>query len=78
MKRVYCIYDKVAGVYNPPFVAENDATAQRSFNSALEKSPFRNDMSLYLIGTYNDDTDGSIDSCKPSFVCNYEEVVNNA
>ena len=78
MKRLYCIYDKVANIYNPPFLAENDSTAKRSFNNALANSPFRADMSLYMLGTYNDDTDGSIDSCKPAFVCNYEEAVNNA
>lgn len=78
MKKVYSIYDKVANVYNPPFLAENDSTAQRSFNNALLNSPFRQDMSLYFLGTFNDDTDGSLDSCKPVFVCNFEEAVNNA
>ena len=73
MKKVFCIYDRVAGVYNPPFVAENEATAKRSFDSALSKSPFANDMSLYYLGTYNDDTDGTIEACKPVFVCNFEE-----
>lgn len=73
MKKLYCIYDKVAQVYNAPFVAENEEVAKRSFLTALENSPFANDMALYHLGDFNDDTDGKIVSnlqC-PVFIMNY-------
>lgn len=75
MKKLYCVYDKVASVYNPPFVAENDSAAKRAFDNAMSKNPFANDMSLYALGEFNDDTDGSIAAIKPEFVCNFVEKV---
>lgn len=71
MKNLYVVYDKVSSVYNPPFIAENDETAIRSFNNAMEKHPFAEDMALYKVGTFNDDTDGAIEAIKPDFVCSY-------
>lgn len=72
MKRLYCVYDKVAGIYNPPYPAENEGTAVRAFNNAMEKSPFAADMALYHVGDFMDDTTGEICSVKPEFVCNAE------
>ena len=70
MKQVYCVYDRVAGVFYPPVTAENKEVAIRSFNNAMETNPFSKDMALYYLGTYNDDTDGVINSVKPEFVVN--------
>lgn len=70
MKNLYSVYDKVAGIYNPPFVAENDETAIRAFNNAMTKNPFSNDMALYKLGSFNDDMDGVITAIKPDFICN--------
>lgn len=76
MKNLYCVYDKVAGVYNAPFVAENDETAIRAFNHAMSNSPFSQDMSLYRLGVFHDDSDGSISALdKPDFICNYSAKV---
>ena len=75
MKNLYSVYDKVAGIYNPPFVAENVETAKRAFNNAMEKSPFSSDMALYVLGSFADDTDGVITPCKPEFICNYAAKV---
>lgn len=75
MKKLYCVYDNVAGVYNPPFVAENEASAKRAFDNAMTKNPFAKDMALYALGNFNDDTDGSISAIKPEFVCNFAEKV---
>ena len=72
MKKIYCVYDKVSGLYNPPFIAENEATAVRAFNNAMSKSPFPGDMSLYSLGEFCDDTTGEIIASKPEFVCNAE------
>lgn len=71
MKNLYCVYDKVTGVYNPPFVAENNETAVRSFNNAMQKHPFAADMALYALGTFGDDTDGVITAVQPSFICSF-------
>lgn len=70
MKNLYCVYDKVAGMYNPPFPAENEETAKRAFFNAMKTNPFSNDMALYSLGTFEDDTTGEIKAIKPKFVCN--------
>lgn len=69
MLRLYSIYDKVAGKYNPPFVAENQQVAERAFHNAMKNNPFKGDMALYIVGFFNDDTDGII-TPGTSFICN--------
>ena len=69
MINLYSVYDKVAGKYNPPFVAENQQTAVRAFNNAMKNNPFKGDMALYVVGSFNDDTDGVI-TPQTEFICN--------
>ena len=75
MKGLYCVYDKVSTLFNYPYPAENKETAVRSFNDAMKNHPFGEDCSLYYVGNFNDDTDGSIQACKPEFVCSYSRKV---
>lgn len=60
MINVYCVYDKVSGVYNPPFVSENDESAKRSFFHACKSSPFGADFALYYVGQFGNNEDGAI------------------
>ena len=49
----YAIRDVVTELFAPPFLAENDNTAIRTFETSRQKQPFPQDYELYLIGSYD-------------------------
>lgn len=53
---MYSVYDSVAEVFNKPFYEINDASATRAFKQSIDDNPNRLDYSLYLVGSYNDNT----------------------
>jgi hypothetical protein len=54
-QQMYTIRDNVAELFNKPFFAVNNATAIRSFASAMQKEPHKNDYALYRVGEFNED-----------------------
>jgi len=57
---LYTIFDSKAGAYLPPFTSVNDATALRSFESAIQQEDHdfnrhAEDYSLWTIGTFDQD-----------------------
>lgn len=60
MINIYSVYDKVVKKHNPPFLAESDEVAKRSFIHAMEKAPFSQDMQLYKLGSFEEDSTGAI------------------
>lgn len=77
MKRyVFSIFDRVSGIYQRPVFAENENLIKRDLSVLLnsdEKNQitmFTGDLSLYLIGSF-DDISGELIPCdKPEFICN--------
>lgn len=63
-KYLFSVYDNVAEVFNNPFTEINNATATRSFVNSFSDNPNKNDISLYLVGEYND-SNGDIKAIKP-------------
>lgn len=53
---LYSIHDNIAELFNKPFTEINDGTAKRSFTQSVDKSPNKNDYTLYLIGIFDDQT----------------------
>lgn len=76
---LYSIFDRLSGVYQSPFTAQNEACAQRYFNSVCEQAYTRNDLELYFMGSF-DTSNGCINGTKngafPEFVCRYEVKVD--
>lgn len=70
---MYSIYDKVTGNYSEPFLAVNNATAERRFNYTMEHSKMISaDCQLYMLGEF-DSSIGVINAVdKPIFICNYD------
>lgn len=71
------VYDRKAAVYARPFVTPNRAMARRSFESArqdptTELHKFPEDFSLYVLGTFNDET-GEVVSQVPTVIALNEE-----
>lgn len=57
MKRpIYSIRDKVAGIFNKPFVEVNDASAIRAFSNAAAADPNKDDYELYSLGVLDDNS----------------------
>lgn len=71
---VYAIYDRVAGQFGAPMLAQNEATAHRAFNNSVASSPFSGDIDLYHLGSFNGET-GVISALeKPEFIAHFEEA----
>lgn len=53
--RMYSMFDRISGVYYPPFISQNDNTAIRSFQYTLTKLTEQKptDMELYFIGVFD-------------------------
>lgn len=56
------VYDSVAGTFGQPVGFRNKNEAARSFDKQMDASPFAADMSLYQVGTY-DEEQGIITPC---------------
>lgn len=54
--RLYAVYDLVKAEYLPPFLAKQDATANRDFQQGLTKIPTPNDFELHYLGEIDLDT----------------------
>lgn len=67
--KIYAIKDELAGIFGAPFLAPNDAVAQRQFQEQYKESYMKADLQLYALGEYDSDT-GEI-SPKLKFIANY-------
>lgn len=67
--KLYSMFDRIAGVYYPPFVANNDNMAIRSFNytCTMLKEQKPSDMELYLVGSFSQAT-CAITTCERAFL----------
>lgn len=57
---MFSIYDKVAAIFNRPYVGVNIATGVRAFEQSLKDNPSPEDYDLYIIAEY-DDQNGEMD-----------------
>lgn len=70
--QIYSIYDRKAKIYSEPFLAQNNAVAQRRFQFLMQNSQMiADDCELHYLGTFDNST-GVIGSVEPDFVCNFE------
>ena len=70
--KVYMMFDRVAGKYQNIFMSISDYTAVRDFKAMLEKHPYSEDMELYRIGEFDNDS-GEM-TVEKFFVCSYAAV----
>lgn len=78
--KLYSVYDKVSGLFSPPFTAVNDGSAVRTFRYSMQQSDQRaasaDDYRLYCVGAF-DDVSGEVDSVLISAICEGREVVKD-
>ena len=60
---MFSIYDKVAHVFDKPFVAVNHQTAIRAYENALGDNQNLIDYDLYVIGEFDDQTGDIRETC---------------
>ena len=63
---LYAVRDRLVG-FNAPFIMPNEEVAKRAFKQRIEKDPNAEDLELYRVGNYDDDT-GIIVSEQPVMV----------
>lgn len=66
---LWCVYDRVSGLYSYPLCAINKDVAERDFLSYASESPFVDDIELYIVGEFNQQTGEVVCYDKPFFVC---------
>lgn len=52
---IYTIKDKLVG-YGQPYTKYNEDVAKRDFKNAMANQPIKDDLELYVIGSYDDTT----------------------
>lgn len=52
---IYAVKDKLVG-FGQPYTKYNEDVAKRDFKNAMANQPIREDLELYKLGTYNDNT----------------------
>lgn len=52
---LYTIQDVMIG-FNAPFIMKNDEIAKREYRNFLENNPNKEDMRLFRVGKFNDET----------------------
>lgn len=55
-KLLYAVRDDLGEVFMSPFCSINDSTAKRDFIDGVSKQANKNDLTLYYIGEYNDNS----------------------
>lgn len=77
----YTLYDSKAMAYLPPFLSQNNATAMRSLEQAVNDpnhvvATTPRDYALFCLGEW-DETTGTIDAQPPRHVCGAHELVRS-
>lgn len=71
-KRIYAVYDRVSHIFSEqPFVSVSDSVAIRDFSISLGNSPLKDDLSLYCVGMYDNETGVVVPFDRPEFVSEY-------
>lgn len=79
IQNLYCLYDSAARRYFPPFLSDNNDTAQRYLKSSLTSTDsviaqHPDDYSLYMVGDFDPDS-GQIDVVdQPILVCHASQI----
>lgn len=66
---IYCIRDRITGIYGGLVLHVNKAAAQRWFGDIVAKEPHGMDYDLFCLGEYDSET-GIINAADPYFVSN--------
>lgn len=67
MQKIYSIFDKISGLFCPPFQAVNEPVAIRMFNEFCSRTYQKSDYELYYLADFDVET-GNLVSSKPVFV----------
>lgn len=52
---IFAVKDKLVG-YGQPYTKYNEEVAKRDFTNAMMQQPIKNDLELYVIGSYESET----------------------
>lgn len=76
--KLYSVFDRITGLYEPPVAVYNEDMAIRNFNYSMSKSPMvQGDCELYYLGQYDTEHGILYPEASPVFVTRYSEVKDN-
>lgn len=77
---IYTIFDRATARYGDPFTAVNDMDCKRRVAYSFRENPYKEDLVLYKLGSYDIDTGIIAPVVNPVMLCNVMEcyeVQNN-
>lgn len=77
---LYAFRDRKANIYGTPFVSPNHSVAKREFNAFCNQTPniyLAEDMELYFLGVFDNETGEVFGASKPEFMFNYVKENND-
>lgn len=67
---LFCVYDRVACIYNAPYIEVNKGAATRRFKALLKNDGVDpSELDLVQVGTFNS-ADGVVTPSNPELICN--------
>lgn len=78
---VISIRDRVVGSYSVPYCFHNEADLSRRMAEMQKDNPFKDDLEVYLLGTFDPEQGFLVCNLKPEFMFNVTslyEVIDNA
>ncbi|UPW40814.1 nonstructural protein [Sigmofec virus UA08Rod_6727] len=74
---IYTIYDKVTSKFGDIILSHNEDDMKRKIAYAMQSNPYKGDLAVYYLGTYDVDS-GKIESIDPKFIVNVIELYSEA
>lgn len=71
---VYTVKDRLVG-YNSPVLFQNEDIAKRAFVNSVKKNPCKDDLELFRIAYFEDET-GLLENGLPDLIIKGTEVVD--
>lgn len=70
---LFAVYDRLSGQYGAPQLAVNGDTAIRSCKVDFANSKIKEDLELYVLGTYDPETAEIVCTNKPELIYKFKE-----
>lgn len=71
--KMYTIFDRCTAMYGDPFTAVNDDDCKRKIAYSFRENPYKADLVLYCLGSFEPNVGMLTPLVKPEMVCNVLE-----
>lgn len=75
--KIYSIFDRVTSTYGEPFFALNDDDCKRKVAYGMRSNPYKPDLQLYFIGSFDIESGSILGVPHAQFICNLLDCYDN-